>query len=193
MSWKKVSGVLSDRKQSARVKGKMYKSVVRPAILYGMETVSVTERQMGKNGSCRVENGEMGTGSDKKGQDKKRKRQRDCENRKARRQTSECKATLVQAREKERRIRLRWRCQVERKEEGQGEGGWIWREKTWKEWDLRRETKSIGTNGKYFGAVATPNREKPKEEEEVVIARGAHVFIDISCFTRTTVCFLNEF
>ena len=26
--------------------------------------------------------------------------------------------------------------------------------------------KSIGTNGKYFGAVARPNREKPKEEEE---------------------------
>ena len=54
----------------------------------------------GKNGSCRVENGEMGTGSDKKGQDKKRIRERDCENRNARRQTSECKATLVWPREK---------------------------------------------------------------------------------------------
>ena len=52
------------------------------------------------------------------------------------------------------------------KEEDQGEGGWIWREKTWKELELRRETKSIGSNGKYFRAVATPNREKPKEEEE---------------------------
>ena len=30
MSWKKMSGVLCDRKLSARVKGKMYKSVVRP-------------------------------------------------------------------------------------------------------------------------------------------------------------------
>ena len=30
------------------VKGKMYKSVVRPIILYGMETVAVTERQVGK-------------------------------------------------------------------------------------------------------------------------------------------------
>ena len=28
------------------------------------------------------------------------------------------------------------------------------------------ETKSIGSNGKYFRAVATPNREKPKEEED---------------------------
>ena len=60
----------------------------------------------GKNGSCRVENGEMGTGSDKKEQDKKRIRERDCKDRKARRQTSECKATLVCPREKERR-RLR--------------------------------------------------------------------------------------
>ena len=48
MSWKKVSGVLCDRKQSAKVPGKMYKSVVRPAMLYGMETVAVTERQVGK-------------------------------------------------------------------------------------------------------------------------------------------------
>ena len=48
MSWKKVSGLLCDRKLSARVKGKMYKSVVRPGILYGMETMAVTERQVGK-------------------------------------------------------------------------------------------------------------------------------------------------
>ena len=48
MSWKKVSGVLCDRKLSATVKGKMYKSVVRPAMFYGMETVAVTEKQVGK-------------------------------------------------------------------------------------------------------------------------------------------------
>ena len=48
MSWKKVSGVLCDSKLSARVKGKMYKSVVRPAMLYRMETVAVTERQVGE-------------------------------------------------------------------------------------------------------------------------------------------------
>ena len=48
MSWRKVSGVLCDRKLSAKIKGKMYKIVVRPTILYGMETVAVTERQMGK-------------------------------------------------------------------------------------------------------------------------------------------------
>ena len=48
MNWNKVSGVLCDRELSARVKGKMYKSAVRPAMLYGMETMAVTERQMGK-------------------------------------------------------------------------------------------------------------------------------------------------
>ena len=48
MSWKKVSGVLCNRKLSARVEGKMCKSVFRPAMLYGMETVAVTERRVGK-------------------------------------------------------------------------------------------------------------------------------------------------
>ena len=47
MSWRK-SGVLYDRKVSAKVKGKLYRSVVKPTMLYGMETVAVTERQMGK-------------------------------------------------------------------------------------------------------------------------------------------------
>ena len=63
--------------------------------------MAVTERQEGK-----MKNGEKGTGSDKKGQDKKRIRKRDRENCKVRRQTSECKATLIWTREKERR-RLR--------------------------------------------------------------------------------------
>ena len=103
ISWKKVSGVLCDRKLSARVKGKMYKSVVRPAMLSGMKTVIVTERQVGKM-EVAVENGEMGTGSDKKGHDKKRIRERDCENHKAGRQTLGCKAMLVWTREKERRL-----------------------------------------------------------------------------------------
>ena len=47
MSWRKASGVLCGT-LSAKVKGKMYKNVVRPTMLYGMETVAVTERQVGK-------------------------------------------------------------------------------------------------------------------------------------------------
>ena len=45
----------------------------------------------------------MGIGSDKKGQDNKRIRERDHENCKAGRQTVECKAALVWTRKKERR------------------------------------------------------------------------------------------
>ena len=48
MSWRKVSEVLCDKKLSAKVKVKMYKSVVRPTMLYRMETMAVTERQVGK-------------------------------------------------------------------------------------------------------------------------------------------------
>ncbi|KAK3553470.1 hypothetical protein QTP70_003514 [Hemibagrus guttatus] len=43
--WRKVSGVLYDRKISARIKGKVYRTVVRPAMLYGLETVSLRKRQ----------------------------------------------------------------------------------------------------------------------------------------------------
>ncbi|KAK3574344.1 hypothetical protein QTP86_005155 [Hemibagrus guttatus] len=43
--WRKVSGVLRDRKISARIKGKVYRTVVRPAMLYGLETVSLRKRQ----------------------------------------------------------------------------------------------------------------------------------------------------
>ena len=67
-----MSEVLCDRKLPARVKGKMYKSVVTPVMLNGMKMMTVTERRVGKNENCRVKNGEMDTGSDKKEQDKKR-------------------------------------------------------------------------------------------------------------------------
>ncbi|KAK3522431.1 hypothetical protein QTP86_010638 [Hemibagrus guttatus] len=43
--WRKVSGVLCDRRISARIKGKVYRTVVRLAMLYGLETVSLRKRQ----------------------------------------------------------------------------------------------------------------------------------------------------
>ncbi|KAK3517800.1 hypothetical protein QTP70_018963, partial [Hemibagrus guttatus] len=43
--WRKVSGVLCDKKISARIKGKVYRTVVRPTMLYGLETVSLRKRQ----------------------------------------------------------------------------------------------------------------------------------------------------
>ena len=38
MNWKRLCGVMCDRKVSCKLKGKLYKSVVRPAMLYSAET-----------------------------------------------------------------------------------------------------------------------------------------------------------
>ena len=43
-SWRKVSGVLCDRKVPLSLKGKLHKVVVRPAVMYSMETLAVTQR-----------------------------------------------------------------------------------------------------------------------------------------------------
>ena len=44
--WRRVSGVICDRRLPARVKRKVYGSVVRPAMVYGLETVAVTKKQV---------------------------------------------------------------------------------------------------------------------------------------------------
>ena len=45
-NWKKVSGILCDRRISLRVKGKVYKTeLVRPAMMYGAETWAVKKAQ----------------------------------------------------------------------------------------------------------------------------------------------------
>ena len=44
--WRKVSEIICDRRLQARVKGKVYSLVVRPAIVYGLETVAVTKKQV---------------------------------------------------------------------------------------------------------------------------------------------------
>ena len=44
--WIKVSGVICDRRLPARVKGNVYSSVVRPAMVYGLEKVAVTKKQV---------------------------------------------------------------------------------------------------------------------------------------------------
>ena len=47
-NWKRTIGVLCDRKNSARVKGKVFKSVVRPAMLYSAETWPIKMAQESK-------------------------------------------------------------------------------------------------------------------------------------------------
>ena len=44
--WRRVSGVICDKRLTAKVKGKVYSSVVRPAMVYGLETVAVTKKQV---------------------------------------------------------------------------------------------------------------------------------------------------
>ena len=46
--WRKVSRVICDRKLPARVKGKTYSLVVRPVMVYGLETVTFTKKQVKK-------------------------------------------------------------------------------------------------------------------------------------------------
>ena len=44
-NWKRCSGVLCDRRVPVKLKGKVYKTVVRPALLYGAETWATTRGQ----------------------------------------------------------------------------------------------------------------------------------------------------
>ena len=48
-NWREVSGVLCDRRMPVKLKGKIYKTVVRPAMMYGMEATpikKVNEKRM---------------------------------------------------------------------------------------------------------------------------------------------------
>ena len=44
--WRKISEVICNRRLPARAKVKAYSSVVRPAMVYGFETVAVTKKQV---------------------------------------------------------------------------------------------------------------------------------------------------
>ena len=103
MSWRKVSGVLCDRKLSAKVKGKMYKSVVRPTMLYGMETVAVTERQMGKMEVAELKMVRWALGVTRKD--------------KIRKEYMRGTAEIAKLGDKLRNARLRWYGHVRRREE----------------------------------------------------------------------------
>ena len=47
-NWKRTTAVLCDRTISARVKGKVFKSVVRPAMLYGAKTWQIKRAEENK-------------------------------------------------------------------------------------------------------------------------------------------------
>ena len=54
MNWKKCSGVLCDKRMLVKLKGKVYRTVVRPAMLHGAETWDTTKRH-----ESRIEVNEM--------------------------------------------------------------------------------------------------------------------------------------
>lgn len=43
--WKELEGVVCDRKMPVRVKGKVYKTMIRPVLLYGAEAWSVRRKE----------------------------------------------------------------------------------------------------------------------------------------------------
>ena len=63
-----MSGVICDRRVPARVKGKVYRVAVRPAMLYGLETVALTKRQEAEMEVAELEDVTIFIRSDKNGQ-----------------------------------------------------------------------------------------------------------------------------
>ena len=47
-NWKRMSGELCIRKMNAKIKGKVYRTVVRPALMYGAETWALKQAQENK-------------------------------------------------------------------------------------------------------------------------------------------------
>ena len=43
--WRRMSGVICDRRVPSRVKGRVYTVAMRPAMLYRLETVALMKRQ----------------------------------------------------------------------------------------------------------------------------------------------------
>ena len=64
--WRKVSRVICDRRLPARVKEKVYSLMVRPTIVYGLETVAITKKQVEAMKVAEMENVEVCYGSDQK-------------------------------------------------------------------------------------------------------------------------------
>ena len=68
-AWKRITGVMCDRKVSGTVKGQLYKTKVRPAMMYGIETLAFYKGAGERDSSSRDENVKMVTWVYKEGQD----------------------------------------------------------------------------------------------------------------------------
>ena len=94
--WRRMSGVICDRRVPARVKGKVYKVAVRPAMLYGLETIrGADEKTGGGDGGGRVEDVAIFIRSDTNGQYQERVHQRDSTGGKVWRENTRGKTEMV--------------------------------------------------------------------------------------------------
>ena len=75
--WRRMSGVICDRRVPARGKGKVYKVAVRPAMLYGLGDSGTDEKTGGGDGGGRVEDVTIFIRSDNNGQYQELVHQRD--------------------------------------------------------------------------------------------------------------------
>ena len=99
--WRRMSGVICDRRVPTRVKGKVYKGAVRPAMLYGLETVALTKRQEAEMKVAELKMLRCSLGVTRSGMS-----------------TSEGQHTVGKFGEKTREARLRWYGHLRRKYDG---------------------------------------------------------------------------
>ena len=67
--WRKVSGVICDKRLPARVKGKVCSTVVRPEMVCELEKVTVTKKEVEEMEAAKMRMLRFAMGSDDKRQD----------------------------------------------------------------------------------------------------------------------------
>ena len=63
-NWKKMAGVMFDKRIPTRVKGNSHRTVIQPAMLYGLERVAQTQKTTRETGGDRDEDVQMGVWCD---------------------------------------------------------------------------------------------------------------------------------
>lgn len=59
-----MSGMIPDRRIAERVNGKFHKMLVRPSVMYGLETLALTKKTDGRPGGAKVKDVKIFMGSD---------------------------------------------------------------------------------------------------------------------------------
>ena len=102
-AWKKITGAVCDKKVTEKLKGRLYKVMVRPALLYGMETVEVTNTQEKRMEVAEMKMLRFSTGKTRKDR--------------IRNEEVRSRTGVVELGQKLRETRLRWLGHIIRREE----------------------------------------------------------------------------